>query len=516
MLKTFFEMTDRNTASYFEGTAIAEAPDDILRHMGKYPVIFLSFKDTDGESAHSIISRVGNKIRAEYRRHWNLMRKTGKLTPEEDEDMLRFTREDVREDLLVASLSALAVYLQNFHEVAPVVLIDEYDAPIRRAWDVRTRDPMAYDAVTSFTRNLLSSLLKSTEDCSFACLTGIDRVAMAGSESGPNNLRAFGVLDKPFAQYFGFTHAEVRTLLDAYGALDRYEEVCNWYQGYRLGNEEMFNPVSVLNYLNEGCTPKAYWPLTSLNATIGDTLEYATPEVLSDVSKLAAAKTVQSEICGSLVYPDLPGNPEAIFTLLLGDGYLTTVEQETQNTDGVKIWRLEVPNRELLYTYRREVYGRVAKASSADMRAEYARIRDAIMSGSADGFQQALRKLLLTLLGPNDVGGKRKEDAYHLLLAGLLAPLMGNYILTSNGNAGEGRFDISLTPGKRGDPAVIIEVKAAADRTDKQLHALAKKALGQIDEKHYTAQAGWENVGRIFKYGVAFSKKHVQVVWAEE
>lgn len=517
MLKAFFERSDEDTSTWFAGTAIEGAESNVLDHQGQYPVIFLSFKDTDGNSAQSIVNRIYYKIKSEYERQRDHIMKIGSMNPNHYESMQRFISANPDEDRAVGSLNALTYYLHAFYGVKPVILIDEYDAPISRAWAIRYREHDCYERIVGLMRDLLSATIKSNFDISYACLTGIEHVAKATGESGLNNLRTFGVLDNEFSQYFGFTHNEVKTLLETYGAIDHYEEVCEWYQGYHFGDTEMFNPVSVLNYLHEGCTPKPYWPLTSHNATIGDVLEYATPAVLSDLSKLAIGESVRTEVYSTLVYPDLPGGTQAVFTLLLGAGYLTPATQLPQSrSEYGSVLDLVIPNNELRIMYDKEIYGKAARSSCGNPMEEYAQLKQSILSGNASDFQKAMRQLLLKLLGPNDVGGGKKEDAYHMLLVGLLGPLMGSYVLTSNANAGEGRCDISLRPIRPGDPGVIIEVKAGSDETESMLTKLANEALKQIDMKRYTTQAGWESVGRIFKFGAAFSKKLVRVVWEED
>lgn len=239
MLRTFFEKTDRDTAIYFKGTNIEKAGAEILDHPGKYPVIYLSFKDAVGDSAQSILEGIREEIISEYRRHRNAIKNAG-LDQDTSEEMRRFIFEEVNEKKVVRGVRSLAAFLHEFHGVKPVVLIDEYDVSIRRAWDLRFREPTAYDTVVSFMRRLLSSTFKSNFDISYSCLTGIERVAKAAGESGLNNLRVFGVLDKQFTDCFGFTQAETRAMLEAYGAADCYDEVCEWYQGYRFGDVEIF------------------------------------------------------------------------------------------------------------------------------------------------------------------------------------------------------------------------------------------------------------------------------------
>lgn len=517
MLKSFFEKADRDTSVLFQGTEIERASSEYMAHQGKRPVIFLSFKDLAGDSATSIIDGIRTQLKAESERHVRQMLRAGWRDEYGAKEIRGCVSKDATLNEMAMALKTLSAHLHDFHGEKPVVLIDEYDAPVRIAWDKRRQEFRCYESVVDFMRSLLSHTLKTNDNRSYACLTGIDCVAKTAGNSGLNNIRTYTVLDRRFSEYFGFTHKEVRALLDTYGALDRYGEICEWYQGYRFGDTEMFNPLSVLEYLDQGGTPKAYWSLTSMNDTIGEALDYATPEVLADLSRLVNKETVQSQVRDTLVYPRLPGDPEGIFTLLLSAGYLTLAEEQLpprvgRNDD----LTLKIPNMELRRTYEQEIFSRVSDWASQGLRNAYAQLRDAVVTGDAERMRRCLRDLLLKVLGPNDIGGKRKEDAYHMLLTGLLGPLMGSYVLTSNGNAGEGRYDVSLTPMRRHDPGIVIEVKASDDASDAELGRLADKALRQIDEKAYPANPYWEHVGRIFRFGVAFSKKHVEVRFEEE
>lgn len=206
-----------------------------------------------------------------------------------------------------------------------------------------------------------------------------------------------------------------------------------------------------------------------------------------------------------------------MFTLLLSRGYLTLSQTQKQPKDS---WKrelsLEIPNAEIHKIYEERILSRINDGAPDALKKTYTQLRDAVADGNAQSMQEAIQNVLLYVLGRNDTGGKKKEEAYHMLLTGLLGPLMGNYLLTSNGNAGLGRFDIALTPLRHGNPAIIIEVKAGDKKSLEALKALANEALNQIDKKRYIKNPYWTNVEKTFKYGVAFSKKDVHVVFEEE
>lgn len=311
MLRTFFEKTDRDTAALFKGTKIENAGAEFMDHQGRYPVVFLSFKDALGDSAQSILDGIRVVIEAECERHIKAMTMAGGLPSHDVKRMRHFVSANASENELAASVNTLCVYLHDFHETAPVVLIDEYDAPVRWVWTLRHRESDAYDKVAGFMRRLLSATLKGNSNRSYACLTGIESVAKTGGESGVNNLTVYGVLDNAFAEYFGFTHEEVKSLLDTFGMSNRYDDICKWYQGYHFGNMDMFNPVSVLSCLRQDGRMGPYWGSTSLNNTIGDALDYATPEVIADMSKLLVpGGTVRAAVSDTLAHPNLPHSPE--------------------------------------------------------------------------------------------------------------------------------------------------------------------------------------------------------------
>lgn len=393
-------------------------------------------------------------MRAEYRRH--LLRMTN---PRPDaawciDEMKRLISGDLSMTQTVESLGQLTQYPNAYYGVPPVVLVDEYDAPVEQAWQNRNTDPEYYEQMVTLMTQLLSYGLKSNNDRSYAVLTGIQRVALV-SGSGLNNLEVYGVLDWQYDEFFGFTHEEVKAMADFYGMRGRYSEICDWYQGYRFGKEEVFNPWSVLSFIKRGGEVRAYWGMVSGNREIYEALEYANEAVIQHLTRLLTRETVRARIMDELVYPDLLCDPTAIFTLLLGAGFLTIVK-DPKNTGGVseREIALTIPNNEVLQVYEDKILATLRRQNYRENTLH--KIRAALMAGKDSELQVGLRTLLLQHVSSLDVSRDHKENAYHMLLLGLFLPLMGHYSVSSNEESGDGRHDLCLSPRRRSDPGIIV------------------------------------------------------------
>lgn len=517
MLKTFFEKTEEDTSIYFRDKLIWECGDAYTQYQGQYPVVHLSLKDVRGLTWEHAFGKLRNAVRHEYQRHLELMKDPKPEDARRIAQMERFVSDPVDDVEVADSLERLTYYLNGYYGVPAVILMDEYDAPVAEAWRNRHKDGEYFEKMVQLMRELLSSALKGNEYCSFACLTGIQRVAKEESASGLNNLEVYGVLSGRYDEFFGFTHEEVRVMSECYDVADRYPEICEWYQGYRFGNVEVFNPLSVLSFIASGGEPRSYWGNVSRNTEIKESLYYATTGVLEKLSRLMKGETVVCNIKDELVYPALSGNSAAIFTLLLGGGFLTAAQEQTNKSalQTGKDLMVTIPNKELREVYAEEVLGDT-EGLNYD-RDVLGKIRAALIHGNAAMLQDALCSLLLRTVSYFDVSGENAEIAYHMFFVGLLLPLMGDYAVLSNEESGDGRYDICLAPIKASDPGIILELKAAKKPEDEEdLDALAEKALAQIDDKKYAVTLRRLGIDRIFKFGIAFRKKHARIVFSEE
>lgn len=496
MLRTFFEKTDEDTARFFVDKKIWACGEPYRSYQGKYPVIFLTFKDVKCETWAETYDLIAHLIRKEFRRHKELAT-SQKIT---DLDYYqKIITEQANENDYMMSLMYLSQMLHEHHGIAPIIIIDEYDTPIQQGY---TRS--FYEKVILFMRNLFSGGLKDNRHLSFGFLTGILRVAKESIFSGLNNLKVNSVLDSKYSQYFGFTAEEVMQMAQYYEATDKYEEMCAWYDGYRFGDTEIFNPWSVINYLGSSCQPKAFWLSTGSNEIIGEILEQADEDIYQRLYELLQGKSFTTLIDTSVIYPQIKKNPSSIYSFLLVAGYLKVLKTEP-SFSGDYMCEVALPNREIANVYCKEV---LEKLDDIVPQSIAISIQEAIYTNNADALKKHLRKLLLESVSCYDTAG---ENFYHGFMLGLCAITSNRYFITSNRESGEGRFDIQLMPKDVTKPGVLIELKASKESSDAKLQALSEAALQQINDRQYDTEMAMKGVRQIFKFGVAFSGKKVEV-----
>ena len=361
-----------------------------------------------------------------------------------------------------------------------------------------------YDKVVLFMRNLFSGGLKDNQHLSYGFLTGILRVAKESIFSGLNNLVINSVLDDKYSQYFGFTPDEVKEMAGYYHAEDRYGEICAWYDGYRFGNSEIFNPWSVINYFRNNCQPGAYWQSTGSNDIIEEVLANADTGIMERLESLLQKKSFVSKIDTDVIYPQIKSDPSSVYSFLLVAGYLKAVSSNMQ-FGGYQMCEVALPNKEISFVYSKEILSRfediIPKSSASE-------IQEAIYTHNAEELQKGMRKLLLQTVSFHDASN---ESFYHGFVLGLCAMLDNQYRVTSNREAGEGRYDIQLFPYSKKLPGVVMELKAGKDCNEEQLKALAEAALQQIHDRQYENDMTAGEIKKIFKYGVAFCGKNVWI-----
>ena len=498
MLRTFFEKTDEDTSVYFRDKAIWKQGEKYQAYQGQYPVIFLSFKDVKCGTWQETIQKLAEIIGSEFARHAELL--TAEACNDVDKATFRRVMERTANDIeLSGALLTLTRMLHEHHKIAPIIIIDEYDTPIQQG---HTRD--FYDQVILFMRNLFSGGLKDNSHLTFGFLTGILRVAKESIFSGLNNLSVYSIVDDSFSEYFGFTHDEVKQMAAYYGAGGKYSELCEWYDGYRFGESDIFNPWSVVNYFQRKCKLQAYWVSTSSNDVIGEVLTKASNELYEKLYSLLQGATITTYIDTGVVYPQIGSNPSSVYSFLLVTGYLKLVSVVPPLGEGA-LCEVALPNQELAFVYKKEILDKlrpfIPQSTSIS-------IQEAIYTGNVGLLQQQMRQLLLQTVSAFDTS---QETFYHGLLLGLCAMMDNRYYITSNREAGVGRFDIQLMPKVKELPGILIEVKATKQSGAETLKALAQTALNQIIEKHYESELRAHSVDTIFKYGVAFSGKAVEV-----
>ena len=498
MLRTFFEKTDEDTSVYFKNKNIWACGEKYRSHQGKYPVIFLSFKDIKCDTWEETFDAIKDLFSKEASRHSEL--KSADVFNEYEEayieKILSGTATPVELSVALANLSMM---LHKYHGVAPIIIIDEYDTPIQQG-----HIKGFYDEIIGFMRNLFSGGLKDNKHLTYGFLTGILRVAKESIFSGLNNLAINSILDTKYSKYFGFTADEVKEIARYYHAEDKYDEICEWYDGYKFGNTEIFNPWSVINYFRNGCQPRAYWQSTGSNDIIGEILGGADETIYEKLNALLQGESFLTYIDTGVIYPQVRNNPSSVYSFLLVAGYLKVIKSEP-SFSGDFMCEVALPNKEITFVYNKEI---LQKLNTIVPQATAISIQEAIYSGDTAALQKNLGTLLMQSVSSYDTVG---ENFYHGLVLGLCATLDNRFYITSNRESGEGRYDICLCPKDGKLPGILIELKAAKDYPEDELKELSKTALKQINDRKYDAELTVKGVRNILKYGVAFSGKRVQI-----
>lgn len=494
MLRVFFEKTPEDTSIYFKDKYIWQCGDYYTKHQGQYPVIFLSFKDIKCSSWQETFQKISKLISLEFMRHDEL-ESSSVLSSYEKEQYHRFASEDINEVDCQMGLQLLSLLLHKHYDKECVIIIDEYDTPIQQGHLCDF-----YNEIVNFMRNFFSGGLKDNSHLAFGFLTGILRVAKESIFSGMNNLKTNSILDTNYSSYFGFTNEEIKDMLVYYEYEDKYQEILEWYDGYRFGNTEIFNPWSVINYISDQCFPKAFWQSTGSNDIIGEIIGTATPEINENLYKLFCGNTITTYVDTSVINPEVQSNPYSIYSFLLVAGYLKVAEIYPQN-DGNYMCDVAIPNKEILYVYEKEVLNRTNQNNVSIS------IHQAIFSKDASKLQSLLEDFMLKSISTMDGAS---EAFYHGMMLGLYAVLGSQYKVRSNRESGLGRFDIELLPAVKYMPGFIFEFKHTKD-INVDLDSLANSALKQIDDMKYDTELRDFGVEDIVKIGIAFRQKSAVV-----
>lgn len=494
MLRVFFEKTNEDTSVYFKDKQIWQCGDYYTKHQGRYPVIFLTFKDVKSMTWEETFQKIRRLISLEFIRH-NELETSSVLTAYEKEQYHLLAGDNGDEVDCQMGLQLLSLLLHKHYGRECIIIIDEYDTPIQQGHTCNF-----YPEIVNFMRNFFSGGLKDNPHLAFGFLTGILRVAKESIFSGMNNLKTYSILDDGYSSYFGFTEKEVKDMLRYYGKDDKYNELSEWYDGYRFGNTEIFNPWSVINYISDNCFPKAFWQSTGSNEIIGEIIQTATPEITKDLYKLLCGEKIAAYIDTGVIYPEVQNNPYSIYSFLLVAGYLKVANIYPQS-DGNFMCDVAIPNKEITFVYEKEVLNRTNQNSLAIS------ISQAIFSKDTQKLQALLEDFMVKSISSIDGAN---EGFYHGMMLGLCAILGNRYKIRSNRESGLGRFDIQLMPLTKGMPGFIFEFKHTKDEhTD--LSALADSALQQIETKKYDTELRDNGVNSIISIGIAFRGKSAVV-----
>ena len=499
MLRYFFEKGDYDNAELFQGLKIMDAGEEYLSHMGQYPVISISLKSMKQYSYELSYDMLRNIVREEYKRHWELVRDSGKLV---GEDLTRFERilnlKGAESDYADA-LRFLSECLYTCTGRRSIILIDEYDVPLESAYFGGF-----YDRMVSLIRSLFESALKTNDFLEFAVVTGCLRISKESIFTGLNNLNIISIMDDSYAEHFGFTQEEVDSMLSFYHLESKRDCVKEWYDGYQFGDTEVYNPWSVISYVdscykNSDALFKPFWSNTSSNSIVRTLVEKADLSVRQEIESLIAGQTIIKPVHEDITYEDMDSTQNHLWNFLFFTGYLKKIREEQE--DEMIYMEMAIPNSEVRYIYKNAVLRWFEKKTEEK---ELTPLYESLLAGDTERMAQILSENLMETISFYDY----QESYYHGFLTGMLKHI-GNYIVQSNRESGCGRPDILVRyPSVRGK-AIIIEIKVS--KTYQGLEEKCDEALRQIEEKKYEEGLRQEGYQDIMKYGVAFYRKECMV-----
>ena len=505
MFRVFFEISKENTGKYFEDKAIWKCGEEYRSHQGKYPVIFLTFKDVKFDTWEATIDKIKGLLQEEYGRHQELL-SSDKLSAYEKEYFGKILDSSANEVELTSALERLSKMLTSHYGKAPIIIIDEYDTPIQEGY---AKD--FYEEIIGFMRNFFSGAFKDNKNLSYGFLTGILRIAQESIFSGLNNLTVNSVMDEEYDRYFGFTEDEVEQMLDYYGVSEKEAELKEWYDGYLFGKEEIYNPWSVINYISKGCIPQAYWVNTGKNEVLEDVLKVATDDITERLYSLLQGERVIARIDQNVVYRSLTEDAANIYSLLLVTGYLKTPKKELQG-DGSYLCEVSIPNKEIAAVYKNEILSHLLQIGAIS-RTTANKIAESLYANDDRKLQGAIAEYMDKSISFYDAGA---ESFYHGLMLGLIALMDNRYKIKSNRESGDGRYDISMFPKEERNPGIIMELKWKKALSTEELDRLAEDAFAQIENMRYDSEMKEEGIKEILKFGIAFTGKEVCIKTGKE
>ncbi len=508
MLRYWFEKREENLAHLFQDLSIWSAGDEIRRHFQKYPVIYFNFKESQQPDFERALDAIKKKIENAFLQHEYLLQ-SEKLSEWQIRDFRAILDRTASLASYERAILELSAYLRAHHGQRVIILIDEYDEPIH-AGHAHGYAPQIID----FMRSFLGAALKSNEHLGKAVITGILRVAKENLFSGLNNIGVYSLLDKEFNTAFGFTDDEVTSLLDRYGRSDKLADVRAWYNGYLFGGEVIYNPWSILSYLErEDAIPKPYWVGTSSNELIHELLETYAIKLDHVLEDLLEGRSVETYLDENINLSELPTNDDALFSLLVFSGYLKADPMPYDPIVGRLAYRLSIPNREVREVYA-STFQRWIKSHLGAQGGDVGKLARAILSGDDETFEEQLQKFVLNVLAHYDVARLDPERVYHGFVLGLLAAVEPEYLVRSNHESGSGRPDVTIRPRLAGKPGALLELKLA--RKGKKTPAAAlREGLAQIRSKGYAADLWATGVSDVHAFAVAFDGKRVWVKASE-
>ena len=505
MLRSFFETgTD---ASLFDGLYISGNKEICDEYMGKYPVIFLSLKDVDGLKYENAKYRLMELIGREAERYF-FLGDSDRLSENEKEQYkaviaLQNGKYSMDENVLISSLRLLSHLLFQHYGEKTVILIDEYDVPLDKAFQNGY-----YQEMVSLIRGLFGMALKTNDSLQFAVLTGCLRISKESIFAGLNNFKVLSILDSRFDEQFGFTDQEVQKILDDYELSSHFEETKEWYDGYRFGKADIYCPWDVINYVEQlrydpAAVPQDFWSNSSGNAMVRRFIDMADVSTKNEIERLIAGESIEKDVTPELTYDELDKSIENLWSVLFTTGYLT----HKGRTESGK-YRLVIPNREVRNLFVKKIREWFSDVSRKDGQT-LEQFCDAFVNKNVEKIEQIFGDYLWNTISIRDtaVAKEKKENFYHGILLGLLG-YKSTWLIKSNAESGIGYSDILVeVPTNR--TGIVIELKYAEGG---DMDAACEEAMRQIEEKGYIAKLKQDGMRNFIRYGIACFKKDCRVV----
>lgn len=505
MLRAFFEIGSKK--ALFDGLAISKEKDLCEAYMGKFPVISISLKNVGGLTYEEAVAAMKNVIGTEALR-FSFLAESPALSETEKNLYQGYIgveegRFQISDDLLPASLYLLSMLLTKHYGRETILLIDEYDVPLDKAFEGGY-----YEKMVSLLRGMLGSSLKTNSNLYFAVLTGCLRISKESIFTGLNNMKVLSVTDVRFDEYFGFTDEEVKKMLEYYNLAEHYETVKEWYDGYRFGNTDVYCPWDVISYCDQlradpDAPPEDYWSNTSSNSIVRRFINKADRRTRDEIERLIAGEEIVKEIYQDLTYSELDKTIDHLWSILFTTGYLTHRGRSSRRE-----YRLVIPNREIRELFIRNIREWFMELADADAPKLNAFCR-AFGDGDAEQIEKLLNGYLWNTISIRDTAVQKeyKENFYHGILLGLLRH-EENWLVKSNAESGEGYGDILIEiPETR--TGVVIELKYAENG---RLEEACERALEQIEEKRYESRLIEDGMQSVIRYGIAFFRKYCKVM----
>ena len=498
MLRYFFDVKDKEeNKKLFENLKIYDS--EYMSEQGKYPVIFVSLKDLKEDTWEECLESIKDIMYKIFNEYSFLREKLNIVEKRQFDKIWEITG---NERNFKTSLLDLSNYLNKYYGEKVIILIDEYDAPIINAFDKGY-----YNEAINFFQTFYSSALKTNNSLKYGILTGITRIIKEGIFSGLNNLKVDTILNKKYSEYFGLLESEVLEMLDYFGMKYKIEEVKEWYDGYIFGESEVYNPWSIVNYIDNG-EIKAYWANVSGNTLLENMLDHAGESVYDDLKRFTDGESIEKYISDGTTIKSLLNNDDEIWQVLLYSGYLTKDEKQKEidiTSEYTDVYNLRIPNKEI-----RKYFGNMFLNRFFGTEVKTNILIKALENGDIKKFEKTLGEIMINMLSFFDLD-KEMEKIYQVFMIGLVGFLMGKYEIISNDESGYGRYDLAMIPIKSNEKAYLMEFKIS--KTKNEMEKRAQKALKQIDEKKYDTKLKARGIKNILKIGIAFHGKEVKVAY---